>query len=70
MSSHKQRLEKLEKQHAPENKIYVTKYGENGRVSYGSPELMGMTEAEVNQYVGTNDTVVKIVCVGIDLEKL
>lgn len=51
-----QRIKQLEQaQQAKEpndNKIWVYVFGEDGRVAYGSDELIGMTRKEVTAHTG------------------
>ncbi len=69
----KQRIEKLEKAHDAKHgngKIWVTVCNERtGLVEYGSPELIGMTRAQVDEYIGAGSSV-KTIRVGIDLDKI
>ena len=69
----KQRISQLEKAHGAKHangKIWVTICNEKtGLVEYGSPELIGMTTAQVDEYIGASLSVKKI-RVGIDLDKI
>lgn len=71
MTTNKSRIAKLEKvQQAkdPNNKIWVMIFGADGRVEYGSDELIGMTREEVTAYTGNDN--VKVVRLGIDLDRM
>ena len=69
----KQRISQLEKAHGAKHgngKIWVTICNEKtGLVEYGSPELIGMTRAQVDEYIGAGSSV-KTIRVGIDLDKI
>lgn len=68
MTNHKARLSKLEAKHAPKETIfYLMIYGDDRRVQYGSPELIGMTEAEVTAYLG-EDCIRKTI--GVDIREI
>ena len=47
------KIKKLEEKISPQSdKIFVMMFGDDGRVQYGSKELMGMTREEVTAYTG------------------
>ncbi len=69
MSNLKSRIDAIEKKLNPhhEPRIFVTIYGPDGRVQYGSNELIGMARKQVAVYLGENVTTKRV---GIDLSKI
>jgi hypothetical protein len=63
--TNKQRIRQLEKtrkaKDPKDNKIWVYMFGKDGRVSYGSDELIGKTEDEVKAITGADDVELRVV---------
>ena len=69
----KARIKQLEIAHSAKHgneKVWVTQCNEKaGLVEYGSSELIGMTRAQVDKYIGAGSPV-KTIRVGIDLDEI
>jgi hypothetical protein len=59
MSNLNHRLEKLEQQHGPSDKIYIVVYDSDGRATHGSipTGLIGKTREEINAMVEADKSI-------------